>query len=388
MYKKSHTLFVLVAIFCMAFLLGGCTSNDISVQHSTPQARVVDAKDLKYRFSGGEITITRYTANDYTNPEIIIPSEIDGFPVVSIGERAFYQCEYLTSVTIPSSVTTIEEDAFYKCPYLRTVMLSDGITTIGDTAFYGCKYLSSITIPNSVTSIGFCAFLGCDGLSSINIPDGVTSIESSAFKFCSSLTSINVSPNNPSYASVDGVLFNKEKTELICYPAGREANTYTVPQGTQIIADGAFAGCQNIASVIIPNSVSTIGSNAFDRCPKLTTVDISQGATKIGFAAFDSCTSLSSITLPDSITDIAPYAFRNCNRLSSIVIPDGVKRIGSCTFEMCSLKSITIPASVKTIEYDAFTDGINSKAVIQVKRDSYAHKWFVDKGYKDNLQFY
>ena len=150
--------------------------------------------------------------------------------VTSIGDNAFSDCTSLTSITIPDSVITIGNYAFSYCDSLTSVTIPDSVTTIGYCAFSGCDSLTSVTIGNSVTTIGYCAFSGCDSLTSVTIPDSVITIGNGAFEDCTSLTSI------------------------------------TIPDSVTTIGDGIFSDCTSLTSVTIGNSVTTIGSNAFGRC--------------------------------------------------------------------------------------------------------------------------
>ena len=149
--------------------------------------------DYKFEIIDADyITITKYTGNDTKNA---IPSEIDGYKVLSIGESAFDGCSSLTSVTIPDSVKSIRDDAFCKCISLISLTIPDSVTRIGKGAFDGCKSLTSVTIPDSVKSIGDEAFDDCESLKSVIISDSVTSIGEYAFDHCKSLTSITI-PNS------------------------------------------------------------------------------------------------------------------------------------------------------------------------------------------------
>ena len=149
--------------------------------------------DYKFEIIDADyITITKYTGND---TKIAIPSEIDGYKVLSIGESAFDGCSSLTSVTIPDSVKSIRDDAFCKCISLISLTIPDSVTRIGKGAFDGCKSLTSVTIPDSVKSIGDEAFDDCESLKSVIISDSVTSIGEYAFDHCKSLTSITI-PNS------------------------------------------------------------------------------------------------------------------------------------------------------------------------------------------------
>ena len=183
--------------------------------------------------------------------------------VTSIGDSAFYRCTGLTSVTIPDSVTSIGARAFESCAGLTSVTIGNGVMSIGKQAFFNCNGLTSITIPNSVTSIGYGAFYRCTGLTSVTIGNGVTSIGEKAFYSCTGLTSITVDVNNPNYSSDEyGVLFNKDKTELIQYPIGNERTEYIVPDSVTSIVDDAFYNCTNLATASVPSSC-TVGTSSF-----------------------------------------------------------------------------------------------------------------------------
>ena len=252
--------------------------------------------------------------------------------VTSIGDYAFNGCSSLTSVTIPNSVTEIGGSAFVGCASLKSITMPNSVTSIGDMAFYKCSSLTSITIPDSVTSIGSSAFSDCSKLRSITIPNSVTSIGAWAFNGCTGLTAINVAMENQNYVSPDGVLYNKDKTTIICYPAGKKGNNYKIPDGVTEIGSIAFSRCSSLTSVTIPNSVTSIGSGAFNGCTSLTRVTISNSVTKIGWNAFSGCTSLTSITIPNSVISIDWYAFMGCTRLKSITIPNSVTSIGKNAF--------------------------------------------------------
>ncbi len=250
------------------------------------------------------------------------------------------------------------------------------------------KNIKAIIIEKSVTSIGNYAFRYCTSLTSVTIPDSVTSIGYSAFMNCTSLTSINVEKNNINYSSINGVLFNRNQNELICYPAGKNDKNYEIPDSVTSIGDSAFSDCKSLTSVTIPDSVTSIGEYAFSdcksltsvtipdsvtsigdyafyHCESLTSVTIPDGVTSIGDSAFRYCTSLTSVTIPDSVTSIGDYAFYRCESLTSVTIPDGVTSIGDSAFRYCtSLTSVTIPDSVTSIGDYAFSYCASLKNII------------------------
>ncbi|HCE26349.1 MAG TPA: hypothetical protein DEQ78_03590 [Ruminococcaceae bacterium] len=137
---------------------------------------------------------------------------------------------------------------------------------------------------------------------------------------------------NQNYVSPDGVLYNKDKTTIICYPAGKKGNNYKIPDGVTEIGSIAFSRCSSLTSITIPDSVTCIGDSAFNGCTSLTRVTIPNSVTKIGWNAFSGCTSLTSITIPNSVISIDWYAFMGCTSLKSITIPNSVTSIGKNAF--------------------------------------------------------
>ena len=182
------------------------------------------------------------------------------------------------------------------------------VTGIGWSAFSGCTGLKSITIPSSVTEIGGYAFRGCKGLKSITIPSSVTEIGENAFRGCKGLTSITADKNNKNYTSVNGVLFNKNKTEILAYPNAK-SSSYVIPSSVTEIGSAAFYDCTGLKSVTIPSSVKEIGIDAFSGCTGLKSVTISNGVTNIESWAFYGCTGLKSVTIPSSVAEICGSAF-------------------------------------------------------------------------------
>ena len=191
--------------------------------------------------------------------------------VTNIGDYAFYDCDLLVNITMPNSVISIGDSAFADCSNLTSVTIGDGVTSIGFCSFYACYKLTEVTMGDSVTKIGDGAFYTCFKLTSITIGDSVTSIGDFAFSMCNNLI-ITVSSDNAYYTSVEGVLFNKNKTTLICYPEGKSDTSYVIPKGTTIVGDHAFTGCSKLNSITIYDSVTSIGVRAFDGCSKLNTV--------------------------------------------------------------------------------------------------------------------
>lgn len=209
--------------------------------------------------------------------------------------------------------------------------------------------------------------LGYDGSNAnITIPDEiygfpVKEISSGAFNNCETLENINVSDNNKACCSVDGVLFNKDKTKLICYPDKKAGAKYSIPDSVVTIGKCAFAGNKSIESIEIPDSVQEICDRAFLSCTKLKDINIPDSVVLIedgdGAGIFSYCTSLTNITIPNSITTIPWYTFSYCTSLTNVTIPNSVNTIDCGAFSGCiGLKNITIPDSVTEINSNAFAD--------------------------------
>ena len=288
---------------------------------------------------------------DCTNlASITIPND-----VTDIGEYTFYNCQKLTSVTLPNSLISIGECAFSNCDSLTDITIPNTVTDIGTFAFSDCKSLSDITIPDSVKSIGYSAFCNCTSITTITIPSSVTSIDNYAFSGCANLTEIKVAAKNKNYVSVNGVLYNKDKTTLICYPQGKKGNNYNIIDSVTSIEGNAFKGCSNLTDIAIPDSVKSIGPGAFDSCSSLTNITIPSGIKSISAYTFNDCASLTNMTIPCGVTSIGYYAFSGCTNLVSIIIPKTVTSIGWYAFNNCSgLSNISIPDSVLSIDEGAF----------------------------------
>ena len=189
--------------------------------------------------------------------------------VTSIGDGAFYNCSRLSeTIVIPSGVTIIEEDTFYGSA-ITGLIFEGSVTSIGDTAFANCSSLSGdLILPEGLVSVGQRAFQYCTSLNSIYIPSTLTNIyiDTSSvygsFTFCHGLTSFDVSPSNPSYTSVDGVLFDKNVTTLLFYPLGNPRTSYVIPSTVETLTAYSFAHYQYLNNLTIPSSVKSIGSDA------------------------------------------------------------------------------------------------------------------------------
>jgi len=251
------------------------------------------------------------------------------YGVTDIGAAAFAGCVNLTSLSIGSGVSKIGAGAFSGCTSLTSVVIPNGVTEIGRGAFNYCRSMTSVIVGSGVTKIGDSAFNACIALKSFTIPKSVVDIDGEPFNYCLSLMVFNVASDNPNYASLDGVLYNKHLNRLLAFPGGR-TGTFDVPESVGTIMYGAFIG-SNITRVNIGDSVVEIKNFAFARCENLTTVTMGKNVTAIDYEAFI-----------------------YCSRLTHVTLSSGLQTIGEAAFEETNLTNIIIPASVTTIEHAAF----------------------------------
>ena len=253
--------------------------------------------------------------------------------IKTIGKCAFAGFG-LREKTIPASVTKIGEDAFSlgSALYRNYVNITDleawlKIDFANEYAnpLYQLQKLklngssvSTVTVPETIKEIKPYSFINCSSLQRITIPKNVTAIGEKAFFNCSSLRSIDVDPENPNYSSVDGVLFNKDKTELICYPAGKTNSSYVVPDSVTLINKNAFYGCTQLTNVTINDRVTTIEENTFYGCIGLTSILIPDNITTIKRQAFYGCTNLKELTIGKNVITIDYNAFYECEGLKTI----------------------------------------------------------------------
>lgn len=203
----------------------------------------------------------------YSLESVVLPSNLTVF-----NAGAFHGCKALKSVTFPSSISKIPEWAFEGCSSLESIVIPGTIKTVGYGSFRDCQHLTNVTLSEGVKYIDANAFYSCRALPDITIPSTVTSIESTAFLYCTSLTDYFVDPANTTYCDVDGVLYNKNKTTLLGYPAGNPRLGYDILPTTQTINENAFYSNKAIKRVSIPSGVTTIGNSAFYYCTNLDNV--------------------------------------------------------------------------------------------------------------------
>ena len=359
-----------------------------------------------------------YVESESDGGDLVVPCSYLGLPVTTVYNDAFSNCASLTSIWLPSTITTIGNyafkntglleivipsgvtsvgtDAFRNCTQARRVIwkatscttfgsgdyytfngntlmtsaiFTDNVISIPNRALNNCTYLTSITIPNSVTSIGSSAFNNCNSITSLYIPDSVSTIGSAAFQRCTSLTSIHL----PSGIST----FN-----TYLFSGCSSLTSFSIPNTVTTINNYAFQNCSGLLYVDVPESVTSVGSGAFDSCSSLELVywnAINSTVSSLGDGIFASCSKLTEIQFGSSVevipanimqyraslttvriygsslVSIGNSAFWKCSKLTTINLPSSLTSIGNNAFNYCSkLPSIRIPLSVTTMGSNVF----------------------------------
>jgi tetratricopeptide (TPR) repeat protein len=263
--------------------------------------------------------------------------------LTKLPDRAFQGGAVLTALKLPESLREIGSEALEGCAGLTELVLPDTLTQLVGNAFDRCTSLTALTLPASlIRGIGFTTF--CAG--------------------CKKLSQFMVKEGNASYSSLDGVLYNKEKTILLRYPCGKEAPLFSFPNTIAEVGIGAFEGSTYLSSITLPESLKTIRNAAFMGCTSLSGLVIPAAVAEIGANAFESCSRLSTINLPVFVTDINYCTFKNCSALTQVTLPETVREIRSEAFLGCSsLATITLNSAVKGLGDNCFSGCLNLKDV-------------------------
>ena len=280
--------------------------------------------------------------------------------ITYIGNSAFNVCSHLSEIKLPNTLIGIGDSAFRSCSSIEYLELPDSLEYFGNFSFSSCRKLKSIKIPDKVKSIYTCAFFGCDSLEEVILPSYLNNIFDEAFKYCVSLKNIKfpdslfyisdsafsesaietvniaknltnlgsgtfsgcnnlknitVDENNPTYTSIDGVLYSKDKTTVVQYPTGKDVESYTIDNNVINIADKAFYGANKLKTITLGNNVSTIGKYSFMYCSNLTSINIPESVKEIKYNCFGGDTSLEHIYVPATIETMGSIVFHMCNNL-------------------------------------------------------------------------
>ncbi len=259
-----------------------------------------------------------------------------GSGIKTIGEKAFAECEKMTAIQIPETVTSIGRRAFYRCGCLEEINWPDSSLEVSNGVFFDCKSLKKIDLPEGVVNIDADAFYGC-ALENIDFPKSVTNIGSNAFYKCN-------------------------------------LETVTIPEGITTISNSAFSTCTKLKKVVFPESITTIGASAFQYCTALTDFQLPSGLTDIGDTAFHDCKSLENVEIPAGVVNIGYSAFGGTawlekeqmliynnvvldvseNLQGEVTVPEGVTRIGDGAFSNTLVTKVILPNTVTSIGYRGF----------------------------------
>lgn len=261
---KALTVMAIASMMALGGLAALFCADDSSAAEFDDGVLRYTLKDTKLVLSGP----MDKDLTELTIPDTVTYSAVD-YPVYSVDEYAFKDCKKLKKVDMGNKVEGIELQAFYGCSALETIKFSSSLRYINGLAFAGCSSLKSLDFPASLYIISYKAFSECASLTSVEVPKTLESIDELAFVNCTSLKSINVAEDHESYSSVDGVMFNKAKTELRICPAG--LSSYTVPKDVTSVAK-AFSGDKLNKVEFVGGCKTTIGGGAFNSCSSLTIV--------------------------------------------------------------------------------------------------------------------
>lgn len=268
--------------------------------------------------------------------------------VKTIGGLAFCQCQKLKSITIPKSVTNIDcQSAFLSSENFESVTVSEENTVYSsiDGVLYNKDKTDLLYIPYAkrgdihiapgVKKFSGYPFQYAKNIENVYIPESLTEIDPKiTFKVCDSLKNIYVDEKNSAYASIDGVLFDKDKINLIFYPRGR-SGAYTVPEGVYFIYSSAFSGDKKITEITIPNGIKTIYRYSFSSCKNLERINLPDSVKYIETMAFNGCEKLDNFTIPPKVTEINESVFTGCKSLKKIFIHSNVEKVASNAFDGC-----------------------------------------------------
>ncbi|MBQ7295293.1 MAG: leucine-rich repeat protein [Clostridia bacterium] len=237
------------------------------------------------------------------------------------------------------------------------------VTGILSYAFDGLSKLTAVVIPEGVKSIGKGAFRN-SGITKLTLPSTLTDLEENAFYYCKKLKTVVLSGKNPALTlDEQGVLYNKDKTELIIFPAKSSVTEYTLPETVKKIWSYAFAYNSTLKSVTVNEGVTEIGEYAFHCCKGMTSLSLPQSLETIGASAFRACTKIESVVVGEKVKRLPTYTFAYCTRLKNVTLPKGLETISSKVFYQCyAIEEIVIP-NVRSIGYDAFWDLKSLKAL-------------------------
>ena len=305
-----------------------------------------------------------------------------------VGAFAFSECVALRELILPDTVERIERSAFAGTMALHELVIPGNVQEIGDNAFNGCIQLSSLTLSEGIRVIEEMAFSNCSDLTKVLIPASVERLGDGVFSDCLAMTQIAVAPESEHFVVRDDILYSKDLSTLIHYPAAKEEQEFTIPEEVRKIAGLAFASNYFLMEVMLGDHLEEVGSYAFARCSSLSFMSLPAQTTRLGVSPFHDCTMLLEIEVdpsnpcyssidgvlynkeqtqliqypaglyddfykvPDTVREIAENACYDAQDLEVLKIPAGVRKIGDMAFAFCDqLRDVEIrvadPAQVE-----------------------------------------
>ena len=293
-----------------------------------------------------------------------------------LGTKAFSSCSGLESISLSSSLTEIKDETFDYCNNLDVVDFKEGLVSIGKHAFTHCEKIKTLQFPDSLVSIGESAFSYSYSLTSVHFGKNLKTFNNLAFYGCSRLEQFYVDEDNEYMTSLDGIVYSKDLSTIICCPHTIRVEDLIIPEGIEVIFDYAFYELDSVNNLTLPKSLKTIGRSAFSDCKKINSVTV-LGNTAIGDYAFARCYELTELNLsgesitigngafhacgfvnliiPDNITEMGKSAFISCTNLKSVILGSGLTNIPEAAFRFCTkLTTVVIPEEVEAIGDQAF----------------------------------
>lgn len=376
------------------------------------ESQTMTSGEFEFREEDGKLFITGCKNR---KAKIIIPDEIEGMPVEGLDSGAFGMLnDEIKTITLPKSIAHIEEFAFSDCTNLEEIEVSKenkyfinidgvlfnkdqtilfaypakkqalgdkyevpkGVKRIAEGGFANCKTLRTITLPEGLTTIGESGFFNCANLEELSFPEGMmglkggtlqntalrkitipstmTDISESFFVGQNNLTQIEVAENNKVYKSVDGVLYDKELTTLIKYPAQKNAQSYSIPESVKVIKWFAFHRAQNLEEITLPEGLKEIEMRAFSECTHLSSINLPESLTYLGEYAFYK-TGITKIRIPKGMVEMGGFLFNGCESLETIEVDNEnkcFKSVDGVLFDKAQTVLLVYPPKKKQTTYE------------------------------------